>query len=121
MRSNADLTLYAQGVDASARAETWTRSQIRGVTWENRHAAPFSANGNVRANTVAVYIPLALYPASGIKPGDVIVRGLVTDTIGPAFTITALRAKYPESAAVTAVDKMDLGSLAIQHYQVEAN
>lgn len=121
MRTNDSLTLYTKGVAAATRTETWTRSVISRVYWENRRAAPFQAVGSVRANGVVVYIPFANYPAAGIKPGDVIVRGTVTDTIGTGFTMTALLAKYSEAATVAAVDKMDLGSVAIAHYQVEGS
>jgi acyl-coenzyme A synthetase/AMP-(fatty) acid ligase len=120
MRPNAHLTIYAKGVDPATRSETWTRSQVRDVVWEDRKAANVLRSGLLEADRVAVYIPMARGEQS-IKLGDVIVRGLVEDTIGPAFTITALKAKYPDSATVRSVDKMDRGSLSLRHYQVGAS
>jgi hypothetical protein len=121
MRTNDSLTLYAKGVNTTTRTETWTRYVVSRVYWENRRAAPFSSIGSLRANSIVVYIPFANYPAAGIKPGDVIVRGTVTDEITPAFTMTALLAKYSEAATVAAVDKMDMGGPSIKHYQVEGS
>lgn len=119
MRANDDLTIYARGVDPSTRSEKWTRSEVTGVVWEDRKASNVIKSGILEADRVAVYIPFACGDVS-IKVGDVIVRGLVEDEIGPSFTITALKAKYPASATVRSVDRMDRGSLALRHWQIGA-
>lgn len=120
MNYNADLTIYHKVVNASTRSETWTREQVRSVVWEDRKAANVLKSGNLEADRVAVYIPLVREPAS-LAVGDVIVRGLVEDEIGPSFTITALKAKYPNTATVRSIDRMDRGSLALRHLQVGAS
>lgn len=118
MRTNADLTIYAKSVVAGA--ETYTRSTVLGVMWEDRRAANARQSGDVKADDIAVYIPMARGEIS-LKAGDVIVRGVVTDTISPAFTITALRAKYPGLVGtVKSVDRMDQGSTRMHHWQVGA-
>lgn len=119
MRTNGDLTLYTRGVNPTTRAETWTRSIIRGVYWENRRAASYSRGGGVRQDSVLVMFALAKMPNPPIKPGDIVVRGAVTDEISSAFTLTDLRAKYSESGTVGSIDKMDTGNPGIQHYEIE--
>ena len=75
----------------------------------------------MQADEVVVFVPFARGTIS-IKAGDVIVRGIVTDTIGRGFTVTDLHAKYPGNVAtVRDVGKMDLGSLNMRHWQVGAS
>lgn len=121
MKPNADLTIYAKSIDPATRRETWTRSTVSGVIWEDRRAANVLRSGNLEADRVAVYIPMARGNVS-IKTGDVIIRGFVSDLIGPIFTISNLLAKYGGSAAtVRSIDRMDRGSLAIRHWQIGAS
>jgi hypothetical protein len=124
MKANANLTIYSKGVDPATRSEPWTRSQVLDVVWEDRRGARVSRGGEIRMDEVVVYIPFSILgsadPDLPVKVGDVIVRGLVADEIGPSFTITALKAKYTNSATVRSVDKMDRGSLHLRHYQVGA-
>ena len=117
MRTNADMTLYARSI--SAGAESFTRSVVYGVAWEDRRAANARLGGDLKADDIAVFIPMARNVA--LKAGDVIVRGVVTDTISSGFTITALRAKYPNSVGtVKSVDCFDQGSSALHHWQIGA-
>ena len=135
MRTNSDLTLFNRYLVAGA--ETYQRTVIADVAWENRKAANVLASGgNLAADSVAVYIPLArgddylapkawqaLVSKTGqwtLQVGDVSVRGTVTDTIGPSFTLTALKAKYDDVLVITSVDTMDSGSPALQHWQLGA-
>ncbi|MFM8321004.1 MAG: DUF6751 family protein [Chloroflexota bacterium] len=118
MRTNADLTIYHRGVDPSTRTDTWTRSQVVGVAWEERKAANVARSGSLEADRLAVYIPLAR--GATVAVGDVVVKGLVSDTIGTGFTITALLAKYPHSGTVRSVDLWDQGSPAMHHLQLGA-
>lgn len=116
MRTNTDITLYSKSIVAGE--ESYIRSVIRDVKWEDRRAANARQPGEIKADDVAIYIPMARGVLS-IRVGDVIVRGIVTDEISPAFTVTALRAKYPLSVcAVKSVDRMDQGSPAIRHWQI---
>lgn len=121
MKANADLTIYARSINAATRSETWARSVVHGVTWEDRRAANVLKSGNLEADRIAVYIPMARGEIS-LHAGDVIVRGVVTDAIGAGFTISDLFTKYSWNAAtVRSVDKMDRGSLAIRHWQIGAS
>ena len=133
MKTNSDLTIY----NRVANSETYQRTQIVGVVWENRKAANVLASGgNIAADQASIYIPLArgaaylapkawqaLVTKTGkwtLQNGDYIVKGLVTDTIGTGFTITALKAKYDDVLQITSVDTMDSGSPALQHWQLGA-
>jgi hypothetical protein len=121
MRTNADLTIYHKAVDASTRSETWTSSQVRRIAWEDRRGARVSKDGNIKMDEVAVYIPMAR-GAITIRAEDVIIRGLVSDVIGPTFTITDLKKKYiNDCATVRSVDKLDLGSINMRHWMIGAS
>ena len=118
MRTNADLTAYLKSIHATTRTEVWTRVQVHCVAWEERKGSTGGGAGNQRADAITVYIPLDW--AINLKPDDVIVKGLVTDEISSNFTITALKAKYPDSATVKSVDRHEAGSLNMRHIQVGA-
>ena len=136
MRNNADITIYNKSVDATTRAEVWTRTQIVGVTWEEAKAANVIRSGLLEADRVTVYIPLAR-GSSYLKPrawqaltvktgnwtlqqGDILVRGLVSETIDADYTISDLKREYDDVVAVRSVDLMDNGSVAMWHWQVGA-
>ena len=137
MRNNSDITLYNKYVDATTRTEKYQRTQIKGVLWENRRAANVIASGgNMAANQANIYIPYArgaaykdpaawqaLVTKTGywtLQDGDVVVRGLVADTISSAFTITDLKAKYSDVHVIRSVDTMDMGSAGMSHWQIGA-
>lgn len=119
MKPNADLTIYAKGVNPATRAETWTISHVRDVYWDECKAANVIQSGLLEANRVTVYVPISRGEMT-VQPGDVIVRGLVTEVITDNFTMSDLRAKYPASAAVRSVDRLDRGSLHLRHWQIGA-
>lgn len=143
MRTNADLTLYNRYVEGNV--ELYQRTQILGVSWENRKARNVLASGgNIAADQAVIYIPLergadfvapkawmALADKEGkwtLVVGDYVVKGLVEDEIHgpmtspplPAFTITKLKAKYDDVLAISSVDTMDLGSTSMRHWQIGA-
>lgn len=137
MRNNSDITLYNKYIDAATRAEKYQRTQISGVLWENRKAANVIASGgNMAANQANIYIPYArgatykdpaawqaLVTKTGywtLQDGDVVVRGLVADSISSAFTITDLKAKYADVHVIRSVDTMDMGSVGMSHWQIGA-
>ncbi len=66
-----------------------------------------------------MYVPFARGVLS-FKNGDRIVRGLVTDEIGPGFSISDLEAKYLTTVTIHSVDAMDTGSLNNRHWQLGA-
>ena len=117
MQTNCDLTLYKKSVVSGA--ESWTRSVIERVFWEEGKGVHIGKGGTLEADRVSVYIPMARGD-SGIKAGDVIVKGQVTDVITGSFTISSLKAKYPHSAIVRAVETHDYGSSHMQHWRLGA-
>lgn len=119
MKPNADLTIYHKGVNAATRSESWTIAHVFRVFWEENRAANVIKSGLLEADRVTVYVPFSRGDVSA-QVGDVIVRGLVNDVISSSFTISDLREKYPESATVRSVDRMDRGSLHLRHWQIGA-
>jgi len=118
VRTNTDCTLYAKTIVNGA--EVYTRSVILAVMWENRKAANVIRSGPIEADAVRVFIPFAR-GALSFKAGDVLVKGVVTDTVGTGFTLSALKAKYANAVTVRSVDTMDYGSPALQHWQIGAS
>jgi len=117
MRSNSDLTLYQRSVVAGA--EAWTRVQVLAVHWEDSDGARVLPNGTIRDDKATVYVPFAR--AVEFAEGDVITRGLVTDTITTSFTITDLKKKYSDVLTVRRVTRRDFGSVAMQHLEIGAS
>jgi hypothetical protein len=130
VRTNTDCTHYTKTIVAGV--ETWTRSVILAVHWENRKAANIMRSGLLEADSVSIYIPFAR-GSLVFKVGDLMVKSAVTDEIhalipaipGPpivpavaAFSVTDLKAKYPNTITIKSVDTKDFGSLALQHWQI---
>jgi hypothetical protein len=118
MRTNADITIYHKAIVSGA--ESWTSQQVKAVEWENRKAANVIASGLMEADSATVYIPFQRGEINA-NIGDYLVKGLVTDTISSAFTITALKAKYPDVVCIRSVDPKDFGSLIMRHWQIGAS
>lgn len=139
MQTNTDCTIYNRYV--SSGEEVYQRTQITGVAWQGGKGRTGAGSSNQQANQVTVYIPSAgrsdyvtpkawaiLSNKSGkwtLQPNDVIVKGLVNDTIAPpnetgAITLSALKAKYDDVLVISDVQTMDYGSLSMQHWQVTA-
>jgi hypothetical protein len=143
MRTNAAITIYNRYIDASTRTERWQRSQILGVAWENRKASNVIASGGkISADQATIFIPMPgkatyLDPIawqdlrSGhwtLQIGDIIVKGLVSDTLQPAvvsppqiaFTVSDLKAAHDYVLTISSVDPMDSGSYTMWHWKVGA-
>jgi hypothetical protein len=134
MRSNTDITLYNRYVVNGT--ELYQLVQILSVAWENTKAVNVLKSGLLAADSVTLFIPMArgtnyLKPKAWqdldakvgkwtLQPGDVVVKGLVSDTIGTAFTITDLKQKHDDVVRITSIDTMDMGSSALQHWRVGA-
>lgn len=117
MRTNSEMTLYSRGI--SNRGESWSRSVVSAVHWENRKAANVISSGLLAADSVAVWIPdLSI----SVKVGDVIVKGKVTTTVNASsYTMSDLKADNPTAATVTSVDVYDYGSPHMQHIRLGAS
>ena len=141
MLVNANCTIFNKYI--SAGAEVYQRTQIvdpdggYSVAWENRKGANvLQTGGNIAADAAAIYIPIATHPEylapkawqalvdkSGnwtLQTGDYIVKGLVTDEITGAFTISSLKAKYDDVLQITSVDRYDAGEADMHHFRVGA-
>ena len=133
MRTNADITIYNKYT--ASHTDAWRRSVVYGVFWENTKASNVRATGGeMYANQATVYLPFSngskyLAPTAWtsaktgkftLKPGDVIVKGVVTDEISGSFTMTDLRAKYDNVLTISSVDTKDFGTYAMQHWQIGA-
>lgn len=120
MQTNTDLTLYSRSIVSNA--ESWTRSVIQRVHWENRKAANQAATGLIEANKVTVYIPtLGRTEDITIKPEDVIVEGIVTKEITSSYTMSNLKKDYADVLVVKSVDRKDFGSPQLQHIEIGAS
>jgi hypothetical protein len=120
MRTNADCTIYFKSVDPTTRSEEYTPVQVRGITWQGQVGARVIAPGVISEDKATIFIPLER-GSLALAPGHVIVKGLVYDEIGPAFTITDLKAKYPgDVLTIRAVAKHDFGAPAMQHWEIGA-
>jgi hypothetical protein len=101
MESNTPLTLY----NKIAGTETYQRTVIPAVEWENRKAVNGMRSGALSSNSARVFISMAL-GTNYLKPkawqalttktgkwtlaeGDVIVKGMVTDEIHAAVPYSA--------------------------------
>jgi hypothetical protein len=134
------MTLY----NKVSGTETYQRTVISEVEWENRKAVNGTKQGKLADNTARVFVWFAkseyanylkpkIWQALTTKTGkwtlsecDVIVKGTVTDEIHPAtpsaaaFTLTNLKAKYDDVLVITSVDTNDLGSFVMRHFEVGA-
>ena len=116
MQANTAVTLYSRSI--VSKQESWTRSAIARTHWENRKAANVIASGLLEADSVGVWIP-TLGLSLTIKPGDVLVKGTVTDVVNATtFTMTDLRAKYSDTITVRSVDRYDYGSPSMHHLRI---
>jgi hypothetical protein len=117
--------------------ETWHRTQLPAVVWENRKAANVLKSGLLAADSVAVYIPLntlagyvspvafkALVTKTGfwtLDIGDYLVKGLITTEMVGAVTATTLKASHDDVVQIRSIDKKDVGSVSMHHWQIGAN
>jgi hypothetical protein len=109
------MTIYKKSIVNGA--ESWTSTQVKGVMWEQRKAANVLRSGLIAADSAAIYIPLARGDI-GAKVGDIAIKGLVTDAVTPSFTVSALKAKYPNNITIKSVDMLDFGSPSMQHVKL---
>lgn len=117
MRTNTDMTLYSRGT--VNRKESWTRSVVPAVHWENRKGANIIASGLLEADAVTVWIPGTTVV---IKAGDVVVEGKVLATVdAETYTMSDLKRDYPNAMTVTSVDTYDFGSPEMQHIRIGAS
>ena len=101
----------------SGTATTWTRHEVKPVMWQAAEIAISDKQGQTSTDRASVYVPLS----SGVyafKKGDVLVKGIVTDVITSAFTISALMLKYPTYVKIRQADYKDYGALPMHHWEL---
>ena len=133
MKPNANITIYNKYI--ASRSESYQRTVISDVFWQNiRASSQWRNGGDIAANKVVVYVPKSsgdsyLEPKAWqaakagkftFQEGDFIVHGVVTDEISASFTITDLKTKYDDVLAISEVDPHLYGSRRLQHWKVSA-
>ena len=112
MITNADMTLYSYS--AGEDSPTYTRHEIRGVSWQDKKRAGMSDKGYITEDTAKVYIP---FSSAEIAPKkmDIAVRGIATDLA----TAKDIFHAYPDAGTVTSVQRRDTGGGSMRHYEIE--
>lgn len=130
MIPNADITIYNKYVDNATRTEKYQRAEVMRVVWQSTKAIS-RMKEMTAANVALILIPFergddyqepkawqADRDGWTLQEGDVIVRGIVTDEIEGAYTITDLRTEHESVVTIASVDAMDQGSANSQHWEV---
>lgn len=137
MRTNTHLTLYNIYYNPSTKADTYFRTVIKDIAWENRKAINVLASGgNQAVDKAIIYIPMLrgddyIWPKAWqiladktakwtLQEGDLLVKGSVSDELSSVFLPTALAAKYDDMLVITSIDEMDLSSRSLQHWEIGA-
>lgn len=128
MIPNAVITLYNRYI--LSREEKYQRSELSGVVWQSQKAVS-RRKEQVPANTALVMIPFVVgnqyvtpknFTAGQgtwtLQEGDIIVRGIATESLSASFTVADLQAKYDDVVLITSVDAMDQGSISSRHWEV---
>lgn len=97
------MTIYHKDGD------TWTRTVIRGVLWENLAGILLRKTGTAAEDKAQVYIPM---PNIEVAEKDIIVKGICTKEIQKSSK------EIPEGLYVTTVETFDYGNL--KHWRVTA-
>lgn len=118
------VTLYnrREGKDASGRTVvTWHRTELPGCFWTRRMERVREGNTMALTETIVCKIPESqryLSPADWdapsnptdrftLAPGDIVVRGAVTDEIGTALKATDLIEKHRRGGVMTVASAQD--------------
>lgn len=123
MYTNADITLYLYS--KKGKVETYTRTPIEDVYWEDVKQSTFLKTGQRNACSALVVIPLESLdgPIRLTQGKDLVVKGIVADEIDSSSqeslskSLAALKA-LPGFLTVTIVDERLYGSEADQHYEL---
>ncbi|HQA28673.1 MAG TPA: hypothetical protein PLA02_05590 [Brevefilum fermentans] len=117
MQTNGDMTHYSRKVVNGA--ESWTRTVIKDVLWVNTKAVNVIRSGLLDANAVEVYIPTQGREIA-IKPGDVIVKGAISQPLDTQYLLGDLKREYADTVTVKSVDRYDFGSPHLHHLMIGA-
>lgn len=118
------VTLYnrRETKDTAGRTVvTWYRTELLGCSWTRRMERVLQGTAYVQTEIIVCRIPEsddyrkpeewdALTATTGLftlAPGDIIVHGIVTDTIGASLTASALVDKYKRHGVMTVQSAAD--------------
>lgn len=90
MLTNADMTLYHFAEEESTGAESWIRTVIRGVCWQEKEAVQAENSGVRCADSARVYIPRSSWNAQAppCRCEDRIARGIRQELTPPKDALT---------------------------------
>lgn len=123
MYTNADCTIYLYS--KTGKTETYTRTPIEDVYWEDVQHSTFMKTGQRDACSVLLVIPMESLdePIKFTQGKDLVVKGIAADEIDCADqkrmseSLAALKAAH-DYLVVTSVDERLYGSSAVQHYEL---
>ena len=116
MITDSDITIYHQTVNSVTRIPEWQSVQIKNVHWEESQGVNITNSGLANADRYKIFIPHSNMPLGlVIQPGDIVVKGLVTDEITSS---SQLEKKYPSVAKVKTAD-VRTDSLMKQLWHIE--
>ena len=109
MLINSAATLFTRHI--VDRQEVWHKTILPGVHWENVKAVNVIKSGMLQADSANVWIPLSECNRDlHIQAEDVLVKGEVSEELGPDFTVSDLRNKYKFMFKIFSVDWYDYGT-----------
>ena len=123
MYTNAEVTLYLY--NKSGKAETYTRTPIEAVYWEDVKQSTFLKTGQRDACSVLLVIPLESLggPLKFTQGKDLVVKGIVAEQVDCSSqevmskSLAALKAVHGFVTVLT-VDERLYGSESVQHYEL---
>ena len=110
MLTNADVTVYRLETDAATHTESWVKTVIRGVCWQEKTAIQAENGGARDAGLTNIYIPRLSWSSSAppCHLEDRVAKGVRQGTAPP-----------DDALAVTGVSNNDMGR-NVRHWAVEA-
>lgn len=129
MRTNADITLYNKYFDKVDRTDSYKKTILYGVFWQESKGSNVIKSGLTNADSLTVFIPhkdhIDTYQEpkvfatnqSGwtLQEGDIVVRGAIEEEF---TTVADLEKKYDHVHMITSVDNMNFGSPHMRHWEV---
>ena len=141
MLTNADCTLFTPYTENGTTH--YARTVLRGVHWQDHRGVDMTKTGVHNDGGTTVYIPMGvqadggkvytspkgwaaadkaarwtLLTASAVT--SKIVKGVVEQDIGDAYSLKQLDRDYDNVCTITAVDAKDYGNPCMQHWEVTA-
>lgn len=135
MITNSNITIYNRYFNPTTRLDSYQRTVLQGVFWDDKKAVNRIQSGLQDADEVLIIIPFSvnsdkqyispkefekLEDRTGyftLREGDRVVRGVIDFEI--TGKVSDLDKKY-EAFTITSVDTKDFGSPHMRHWEVGA-